>query len=291
MKLGSLFAGIGGFELAATWAGIEPVWSNEIDKFACKILKKNFDHEIIEKDIREIGKSNLCTVDIISGGFPCQPFSQAGLKKGVEDDRYLWPETIRVVSELRPTWFIGENVAGLLSMAQPIWESWVESKTHLSDEEEDVVIQRAEWFVLNRIIQDLEEIGYQVQTFNIPAVAVGTHHRRGRLWIVAYTDSSTNRKQKSGIDDSENKKTLGIRSKNSTTRDIGGASTIRETNSRLFDISNPEDYWETEPRMDRVVNGIPNRVDRIKGLGNAIVPQVIYQIFKGIKQLNDEKLR
>ena len=116
MRLGSLFAGIGGFELAATWAGITPVWSNEIEPFACKVLTKNFDHEIIQKDIREIGKHNLPAVDIISGGFPCQPFSQAGKRKGTEDNRYLWPEMLRIIRELQPSWVIGENVAGLLSM-------------------------------------------------------------------------------------------------------------------------------------------------------------------------------
>jgi len=106
MTLGSLFAGIGGFELAATWAGIEPIWSNEIDSYCCKVLNKNFNHEIIEKDIREIGKHNLKRVDIISGGDPCQPNSVAGLGKGKEDHRFLWPQMFRIIRELHPPWII-----------------------------------------------------------------------------------------------------------------------------------------------------------------------------------------
>jgi len=112
MTIGSLFAGIGGFELAATWAGIEPLWSNEIDPFACKVLTKNFNHEIIQKDIREIGKHNLQPVDIISGGFPCQPFSQAGKRQGTDDDRYLWPEMCRIIKELRPPGLLVKMLLG-----------------------------------------------------------------------------------------------------------------------------------------------------------------------------------
>ncbi len=116
MTLGGLFEGIGGFPLAATWAGIKPIWSNEIDPFCCKVLRKNFDHEIIEKDIREIGKHNLKSVDVIAAGVPCQPASIAGQRKGKSDDRWLWGEAIRVISELEPSYVICENPTGILSL-------------------------------------------------------------------------------------------------------------------------------------------------------------------------------
>jgi len=167
LTLGSLFAGIGGFEYAASQLGIIPLWSNEIDKVSCQILRKNFTHEIIERDIKEVGKANLRRVDIISGGFPCQPFSAAGKRKGTDDNRYLWPEMLRVIKELKPTWVIGENVAGLLSMAN--------GKT------------------LERILLDLENEGYNNEVFSIPACSVGAWHRRERLWICANSSKNANR--------------------------------------------------------------------------------------------------
>lgn len=160
MTLGSLFAGIGGFELAATWAGIEPVWSNEIDNFACDVLRKNFTHEIIQKDIREIGKHNLPGVDIISGGEPCQPHSVSGLQKGVSDIRYLWPEYFRCVDEFRPRYVVNENVFGSISNG-----------------------------TLDKKMDDLESIGYTCwPPIVIPANFMGAWHKRKRIWLVAYSD-------------------------------------------------------------------------------------------------------
>lgn len=177
MTLGGLFSGIGGFELAAQWAGITPLWSNEIDKRACQVLRKRFTHEIIEQDIRGIGRHNLQPVDIICGGFPCQPFSSAGHRRGKEDDRYLWPEMLRIIEELRPTWVIGENVAGLTSMGQPGVFSILEDEATGVTEEN---------LVLPEIIGGLEEAGYGVQVLNIPACGYYAEHRRERLWIVAH---------------------------------------------------------------------------------------------------------
>ena len=166
MTLGSLFSGIGGFELAAQWAGITPVWSNEIDARCCKVLRKRFTHEIIEGDIRECGagrKNELQAVDIICGGFPCQPFSTAGQRKGKGDNRYLWPEMLRIISEVRPAWIVGENVAGILSMD--------------------------DGRVFEEICNSLENEGYQVEDpFIIPAFAVGAPHRRDRVWIIAHAE-------------------------------------------------------------------------------------------------------
>ena len=162
MTHGELFAGIGGFGLAAHWAGLETLWANEIDPFAIKVLKKNFPNtKIYEEDIKKIGKHNLPRVDVLSGGFPCQPFSQAGRREGKDDTRYLWPEMLRVIRELQPTYVIGENVAGLLSM------------------------ENGE--TLKRILSDLEDEGYHNEVFLIPACAKGAWHRRDRIWIVCYT--------------------------------------------------------------------------------------------------------
>ncbi len=330
MTLGSLFSGIGGFELAATWAGIEPIWSNEIDPFCCKVLRKNFKHEIIEKDIREIGKHNLKSVDIITGGFPCQPFSQAGKRKGTKDDRYLWPEMLRIIREIKPSYVIGENVAGLLSMEN--------GKT------------------LEGILTDLENEGYRAETFTIPACAVGAWHRRSRIWIIAYNgswntwgrheskqakmrryESGQNSKTSnsfSGQDNSggiskrklETSKALenvpytnsrrleGSGSERERTKyakrdnreegeDVSNSTVKRLPKSRQAGIGelqkedkkgldnrpSKSNWWETEPNVGRVANGIPGRVDIRKGLGNAIVPQVAYELFKAINHLNSIK--
>lgn len=184
MTIGGLFSGIGGFELAAIRAGLTPVWSNEIDPYCCSVLRKNFNHEIIEKDIRQV--KGLPAVDIICGGFPCQPFSSAGLRQGTTDYRFLWPEMFRVVREVQPPWVICENVAGIISMGQQ------NGSTVLGDEE------LAEWMessVLQKIAEDLEQIGYAVQPFVIPACAVGAPHRRDRIWIIADRISQRGRQE------------------------------------------------------------------------------------------------
>ena len=341
MRLGSLFAGIGGFELAATWAGITPVWSNEIEPFACKVLNKNFSHEIIQKDIREIGKHNLPAVDIISGGFPCQPFSQAGKRKGTEDNRYLWPEMLRIIRELQPSWVIGENVAGLLSM------------------------ERGE--TLKRILADLEAEGYNNEVFIIPACGKGAWHRRDRIWIISdtrhpepqgwnqpqtnnkgcsreripkggeptsscdATNTNNPRERTPGGRANENGQEIkqgrnepqpesGRYSEDATnTKRIRGSAGMagqeqgQKGNSGVFINgdnktggrqgaskgptepgmgrvadglpSELDGYWNQEPEgVPRVSTGIANRADRLKGLGNAIVPQVAYELFKAIHE-------
>lgn len=157
MTVGSLFAGIGGFELAAQWAGLTPVWSNEIDPFCCKVLRKNFKHRIIEDDIRNIGAHNLEPVDILTGGFPCQDISQAnpnGL--GLNGARSgLWFEMLRVISEVKPEFAVIENVTNLQRMG----------------------------FV--RVKTDLEGIGYRTDTFDISAASVGLPTMERHIWIVA----------------------------------------------------------------------------------------------------------
>lgn len=314
MKVGGLFEGIGGFQLAAILTGNTPVWSNEIDPWCCSKLRKNFTHRIIQDDIRNIGKQNLEPVDIITGGFPCQPFSVAGQRKGKEDARHLWPENFRIVKELRPKIFIGENVTGIIGLA------------------------------LEEVLSDLESEGYETEPFIIPACAVGANHKRDRVWIVAYsncirwqdeqkengqllcdrirnskTQKQSGRFEQRGtiehgaiLSDTENigRKQSGYSRerrtgfKNSSGNDgrtlsnangIGWENWLHGEKSewaagKLRDSYTQFDwrtYWQTEPGVGRVANGIPSRVDRIKGLGNAIDFRVAIELFRAINKTLD----
>ena len=258
-----LFSGIGGFALAASWAGINTVAFCEIEPFAQKVLKKNFPSVPVFPDICKLKRSDINeTVDIITGGFPCQPFSVAGKKRGADDDRDLWPQMFRVIKEFKPTWVIGENVANFVGMA------------------------------FQRTKTDLESEGYEVQPLIIPACGVNAPHKRDRVWIVAYSDSNRRAKgnrANSGVNETRENT---YREGKANTNNIGCSSeAVAYTQGiyaqRLNNRSGKGEpwgssWWETEPRLDRVANGVPNRVDRLKGLGNAIVPQVAYQIMKGI---------
>jgi len=240
MKMLDLFSGIGGFSLAARWAGIDTVAFCEKDTYCQKVLKKNFPEIPIFSDIKKLKRSDINgTTDIITGGFPCQPFSIAGRKKGTEDDRDLWPEMLRVIQEYQPTWVVGENVANFVSMA------FQRTKTNLESE------------------------GYEVQPFIIPACCVNAPHKRDRVWIVAYA----NNKRFSRFQQ-PNPNTVQSRKKTRFT--LGGFN---------YDY---EMGYPNIPKSIRVDDGIPprlGRVNRVKGLGNAIVPQVAYQILKGIKEI------
>ena len=222
-----LFSGIGGFALAARWVGWETVGFCEIEPYCQKVLRKNWPAVPIHKDIRDYD-GQAC--DIITGGFPCQPYSVAGKRRGPEDDRALWPEMLRIISESTPTWVVGENVAGFVSMG------------------------------LDSAIVDLEGIGYEVQSFIIPACAVDAKHRRDRVWIVAYANGT---QRKGGC--------------------VPGR--IQAEHPNLVGGSR----WKAEPRMDRVVDGLPDRTHRLKGLGNAIVPQVAEVIFRAIDGANNDE--
>jgi len=161
----SLFSGIGGLDLAAEWAGFRTVGQCEWADYPTKVLEKHWPDVPRWRDIRTLTKESfyertgLRTVDVISGGFPCQPFSVARKRRGKDDDRYLWPEMLRVIQEIGPSWVVGENVAGIVNMA------------------------------LDAVLSDLENIGYAAQAFIVPACGVDAPHRRDRCAIMAYAKS------------------------------------------------------------------------------------------------------
>ncbi|OQM47515.1 DNA (cytosine-5-)-methyltransferase [Anoxybacillus sp. UARK-01] len=272
MKSIELFAGIGGIALAAKWAGIETIAFCEKDPFCQKVLKKHWPNVPIFDDVCKLNRQILeeggviepgGTVDIISGGFPCQPYSIAGKRRGKEDDRDLWPEMFRILQELKPTWVVGENVANFANME------------------------------LERTLVDLESEGYETQTFIIPACAVDAKHRRDRTFVVAYSYSSWELQQERRI------KKFGERISNSSEiipnpyskrlergANAGEVGREGEKRNQQFAGCNPTGAtWATEPNVGRVAHGIPNRVDRLKALGNAVVPQQIYPIFKAIMRI------
>lgn len=275
MRHGSLFSGIGGFDLAAEWMGWENIFQVEWDSFCQKVLTKNFPNVERYGDIKEFdGTKYRGFIDVISGGFPCQPFSYAGKRKGKSDDRYLWPQMLRVIREIKPAFIVGENVGGLISMEN--------GKT------------------LDRILSDLGNEGYTTEQFIIPACAIGAWHRRDRIWIIANSNGSGGSRlpaneidRCSGNNGGEITKIL-QNVPNSNSQGLQGwdskkLSECREQGIiRQRDSQNNRPDWKSEPSVGRVANGIPNRVDRLKGLGNAIVPQVAYQIFKAIEELNSK---
>ena len=186
----SLFSGIGGFDLAAEWAGWTNLFSCEKDAFCQTVLKYHFPDATQYSDIRDTDFTIWRgRIDVLTGGFPCQPFSHAGKRRGTEDDRYLWPEMLRAISEIRPAWVIGENVGGIVSMVQPGSEVEVDAQATLLGENytETETVQE---FVVETICQDLERIGYSVQPVLIPACGVGAPHRRDRVWFIAFMENA-----------------------------------------------------------------------------------------------------
>ena len=256
----SLFAGIGGIDIAAEWAGFTTVAQCEIADYPTKVLEKHWPDVPRWRDIREITKggfyerTGLQTVDLISGGFPCQPFSVAGKRKGKKDDRDLWPEMFRVIQELMPRWVLGENVANFVNME------------------------------LERTILDLEGEGYETITFNIPACAVGAPHKRSRVFIVAYTNSKGQSPRRCR-EPARRKVACRYDATNTdSTRCEKFDSSAKPEKAKLYSrsIVKKRRNWATEPDVGRVAHGVSNRVDRLKCLGNAVVPQQIYPILKAI---------
>lgn len=316
MRLLDLFSGIGGFSLAAQWVWgdeLEIVAFCEIDKFCQKVLRKHWPNVPIIEDVRDVtleytrllgqkkyeeqttgieqpskamafstsgesweqtkskGREDSCRrskeIDLLTGGFPCQPFSVAGKRKGKEDNRFLWPEIFRVIQEIRPRWVVAENVAGIVRMA------------------------------LDDCLSDLESEDYSCQAIIIPACAVNAPHRRDRVWIVGNSNGSGLLKR---LSESES---LGCRMEAKIKR---GGQDVADSNgeglqgrmqcvgsqSEWFtwkgDKPNPQ-IWESDTGIRRVAHGVPSRVDRLKSLGNAIVPQVVYEIFRVIKIIEEDR--
>jgi DNA (cytosine-5)-methyltransferase 1 len=232
----SCFSGIGGIDLAAEWAGFTIVGQVEKADYPFRVLCRHWPDVPKWRDVYDVTGNIIrraCgeqSPTLLSGGFPCQPFSYAGKQRGKDDDRYLWPELFRLVRECRPSWFVGENVVGIKDMA------------------------------LDRVITDLESIGYTCRAFDIPACAVGADHRRQRIFVVAHSDSerfeeldATTVKQGSGFCGWE--------------VDSGGLQ------------------WTIESPVGRVADGISGRVDRLRCLGNAVVPQQVFPILNSIAKI------
>lgn len=378
----SLFSGIGGLDLAAEWAGIQTIGQCEWAEYPTKVLERHWPDVPRWKDIRTLTgesfyeRTGRRTVDIISGGFPCQPFSVAGKQRGKEDNRYLWPEMVRIIKELRPTWVVGENVTGIIRMALP------------------------------DILSELEACGYRTRTFHIPASGVGARHHRYRVAIVGYSEHNGsspaavargtqktgggkqegkketgkftgagkpgNSKVVGGTEDLENSgcgrfskqgnvckqqrrtesertgetlaNTAGERLEGTTgtklqgkrhgftasdkdvsdtgnrSRDVRRLSAIEEAERTGCDIGGraqehePRErwtaesvlggvadgissgvdgnldfiinhFWDEEPDIPRIATGIDHRCDKLKCLGNAVVPQQFYLIFNAIVKI------
>ena len=263
MRFGSLFAGIGGLDLGLERAGMECAWQVEIDDYCTRVLAKHWPDVPKYKDVCDVGKQNLEPVDLIAGGFPCQPHSVAGKRKGAEDDRNLWPEYLRIVREVKPRYVLGENVLGIVST------------------------------YIDTVLSDLESEGYTCTTFNIPAVAFDAPHRRERIFVVAYTISHRSQGSR------ENRKTtgqVGLCSRERSNKEQGvfpnpkGIHGIRSQKDKPINIQESGGLrggpWTVEPDVGRVAHGIPSRVDRLRGLGNAVVPQVAEWIGRRIMEHN-----
>ena len=186
MNHASLFSGIGGAEIAAEWMGWENLFHCEINPFGRKVLEYWYPNSMSYEDITKTDFTGWRgKIDVLTAGFPCQPFSVAGQRKGADDDRYLWPQVVRVIRETRPAWVVGENVAGILTMVQPGEEVEVGSGASLFGETDRKRVLLRQEYVIETVCRGLEREGYEVQPFVIPACAVGAPHRRDRVWIVA----------------------------------------------------------------------------------------------------------
>jgi len=281
LKMLDLFSGIGGFSLAADWTGgIETVAFCEIEPYCQKVLKKHWSDVPIYPDIKELKGERLGSVDIVCGGFPCQPFSVAGKRRAQDDDRHLWPEMFRIIQECKPAWVIGENVPGLIELAL-----------------EDCFI-------------DLEGAGYEVQPLIIPACGVNAPHRRDRVWILAHSRNnkrwngerrSIGRNGNWSMEKTERStEAIEITRPGEASRFVADTQYIRSVQSKPTARHRPElskdrsltqskynefgcaANWDIEPDVGRVAYGIPNRTHRLRALGNSIVPQVVYPILQGI---------
>ena len=267
----SLFSGIGGLDLAAEWAGFKTVGQCEFADYPTKVLEKHWPDVPRWRDIRTLTKESFYertgrrTVDVISGGFPCQPFSVAGKQRGKEDERYLWPEMLRVIRELHPHCVVGENVPGIIRIAA------------------------------GQVVKDLEQAGYHVVVLNFEAAAVGAWHRRSRVFFVASDDPDVADTDSPGFKGNQQPGAPDAAEDERKCPSYGAACKCGEALHDSLCVGfqrikrgekSPEladgRCWAAEPGVGRVAHGIPHRVDRLKCLGNAVVPQQAYPIFRAI---------
>jgi DNA (cytosine-5)-methyltransferase 1 len=224
------------------------------------VLRKHWPDVPIHPDVRELKGDAVGPVDIITGGYPCQPFSYAGERRGEGDDRHLWPHFARLIRELRPRWVLGENVAGHITLG------------------------------LDDVLTDLEGLGYSWEAFVIPAVAVDARHRRERLWVVAEANEERERGLSIGASAQHSSAGFGC-------EDVAHPAELaeREPTDEALAVAargrarlEPRggSRWLPEPGVGRVADGIPDRMDRLSALGNAIVPQVAEEIFRAICAVN-----
>lgn len=250
LTVGSLFSGIGGLDLGLERAGMRVIWQSEIDSYACRVLAKHWPEVVNHGNIKEINWDTVERPDVICGGYPCQPFSNAGKRRGEQDPRHLWPWVREAISRLRPSYAILENVRGHLSMGGV------------------------------SVIGELASIGYDAEWRIVSAASVGANHRRDRVIIVAYPSGSRlqNKQQPERIKTPHS----WIGGSSAYMADTGSERRIHprheifstETRQQALAELAIGSWWATEPDVGRVANGVPNRVDRLRGLGNAVVPQV-----------------
>jgi DNA (cytosine-5)-methyltransferase 1 len=298
MNHGSLFSGIGGFDLAAEWMGWDNIFHCEWMPFPRKVLNHYWPNSISYEDITKTDFTiHRGAIDILTGGFPCQPYSSAGKRLGKEDERHLWPHMLRVISEVKPTYVVGENVRGLTN-----WNGGV---------------------VFEEVCTDLESQGYTVQPILLPACAVGAPHRRDRIWFVA-ANTNLFRQHQCECDNEEQPSERGINALNDIAENVEYGTSFNSNSERLKgsvstkligQFSNEKSINEinllsngrgreelsferfpTQPPICGGDDGLPTKLDgitfpkwraeSIKGYGNAIVPQVAYEIFKVIAEMD-----
>lgn len=248
MNHASLFSGIGGAEVAASMMGWQNLFHCEIQEFPRKVLQYWFPNSESYEDITKTDFTKWHgKVDVLTGGFPCQPFSLAGRRKGADDNRYLWPQMLRAIRQIHPTWVVGENVAGIKTMV----EFCQVAKMGRSDDifEENHIYREESRFTLDKICQDLEEAGYSVQPLVIPACAVGAPHRRDRVWIVAHRADARAETMQQGRQD-------GVHAaRPSADSQCNGLSTQGNGNQREWKKESQEGQDRPQPRSRRHGSG------------------------------------
>ena len=253
MRVLDLFSGIGGFSLGLERAGMQTVAFCERDNFCRRVIAKHWPGLPIHPDITELDANVYRgSIDVVCGGFPCQPYSHAGKRRGSDDHRALWPEMHRVIRESQPAWIIGENVAGFVNMG------------------------------LDDCLSDLESIGYSCQAFVVPACAVGARHRRDRVWIIG--NANGHGKPNEPVNDeapqlrefvASDARGVGLQRKRQGR--VSGKAAQYDPRRATRGASTPTitiPKTTAQPLIPRGTHGVPHRVDRVKSLGNALVPQI-----------------